>query len=485
MAGVAAEVRTDRISGRALWLLAFVPVLLVFLATGHWTLNNADSVAAAWPAWALVHGGTLHLEHVANLPLDPWFIKGAHGHLVSSRMPGVVFISVPLQAAFAWTGLNAMAPSVATAALVTAGAVANVTLLFRRLSNASTALVGGLILAFGTTLWTVAGAELWTHGPDVLWLSAGLLAVANKRLALAGFLFAPAVLTRPHLIVVVLAVAAFAAWSRRRLSAIPVLCVPAALALAGVIAYNWYLFGEASIGGGTYGYAGDSLSSHGAGVFASLHSWYSTTVDIMLSPMHGLVPSSPMVLLALLALRSSWRSLPDWGRGATVGGVLYLLVQARINGVYSSFGFYGDRLAIESMLLWSPLIFLAGRQLWQDGRRAIVFVLCTASVGIELIGAAFGRVLTVPLTADPWRTWLPINVVQANGLKAMPILASAALLALLIGTRVLGRRPDVALPTVSMSSRPAREQLEQPRSPMFNPAARTVSAPTGSTTTHG
>src|SRR5436305_8219199 len=152
-ARVSDALRTNRISGRALWLLVFVPVVLGFLFCGHWTLNNADSVAAAWPAYALVHVGSLHLEHVRNLPLDPWFIPGAHGHLVSSRMPGVVFISVPLQAAFGWTGLNAMAPSVATAAVVTAAAVANMTLLLRRLSNASAALVAGLLLAFGTTLW--------------------------------------------------------------------------------------------------------------------------------------------------------------------------------------------------------------------------------------------------------------------------------------------------------------------------------------------
>lgn len=484
-ARVSADVRTDRISSLRLWGLVFVPVVLVFLSCGHWTLNNADSVAAAWPAWALVHSGTLHLEHVGNLPLDPWFIKGAHGHLVSSRMPGVVFISVPVQLAFAWTGLNAMAPSVATAALVTAAAVANMTLLLRRLSNASAALVGGLLLAFGTTLWTVAGAELWTHGPDVLWLSAGLLALANRRDLLAGLLFAPAVLTRPHLIVVVIAVAAFVGWSRRRMTIVPLLGVPAALALVGVIAYNWYLFGSASLGAGSYSYATDrSLTGGGVNFVSGLHNWYSTTVDIMASPMHGLLPYSPMAVLALFALRSSWRLLPDWGRGAAVGGVVYLLVQARINGVYSSFGFYGDRLAIESALLWSPLVFLSARTLWLSGRRVVVFSLCVASVGIELVGAAFGRVLTVPLTADPWRTWLPIDVVRSNGIKTAPILGGALLVAMLFGLRLL-HRPDPSPQPAAQLPRPPRGQLAQPRSPMFNPSARAASPPTAPTTTHG
>ena len=42
-ARVSDALRTNRISGRALWLLVFVPVVLGFLACGHWTLNNADS----------------------------------------------------------------------------------------------------------------------------------------------------------------------------------------------------------------------------------------------------------------------------------------------------------------------------------------------------------------------------------------------------------------------------------------------------------
>jgi hypothetical protein len=439
------SVRSDRISGRLLWLLVVVPVALVYISCGHWAIENTDSEAAAWPAWTLVHRGTLHLENVGPAPFLGWFIHGAHGHLVSSRMPGVALISVPIQAALAWTGWDALGPAVITAAILTAGAVANSTLLLRRLSNASAAVTGAIVLAFGTTLWAVAGTELFTHGPDVFWLSAGLLALAQQRTLLSGILFAPAVMTRPHLAVVIAAVGVVAAWSRRRPRILPQFAVPAALALALVVLYNWYLFGTASLSAGTYSYAGHSaVVGHGGGVLRSVYDNLTMSVGMLFSPMRGLVPYTPVVLVVLLRGRSAWRTLPDWARGATIGGVLYLLLQARINGIYSSSGFYGYRLTIEPMLLWAPIVFVAARSLWMQGRRALVYLLSAASVVIEVPGAVFTSSVFVSEHARVWSTWMPVEMMRVGGSKVVLMTGLATLLAVVVGVRVLapqqGRR---------------------------------------------
>ena len=468
-------VRNDRISDRALAALVFLPVLSCYLASGHWALSGSDATAAAWPAWALVHHGTLHLEGFRDLlPPNAWFIAGAHGHLVSSRMPGVIFIGVPAQAVFAWTGWDPVTSSVVTAAVVSSGAVAIATLLFRRLSNAAAALVAGGVLAFGTTLWTVAGTELWTHGPDVLWLGAGLLALSAGRTVWSGVLLAPAVATRPHVVIAVAAIAAVVAWQRRSVRVLPALAVPAAIALFSVVAFNWYQFGTATLSGGVYSYAGHAaIVGSGGSFIGSMRDWASMSAAFLVSPMRGVLPYSPVVLVSLIGLKGSWRRLPDWGRGAAIGGVLYLLVQARINGIYSSFGFFGYRLTIESVLLWSPLVFVAARELWASGRRLIVFLLAASSIAIQLCGAAFGRVIAVSVNADPWRTWLPIELMKNGGPKVIVISLLAAGLVVLVGIRVLSSPQRGRQQQVSDAARaPVRTDAPQPSAPMFNRSAR-------------
>ena len=471
------SIRRDEIGDRRLAMLVFLPVLACYLASAHWALSGSDATAAAWPAWSLVHSGTLHLEHLKDLPPNAWFIRGAHGHLVSSRMPGVIFIGLPAQVFFAWTGWDPVTSSVLTAAVVAAAAVSLTTVLLRRCSSAGAALVGGCVLAFGTTLWTVAGTELWTHGPDALWLAAGLVALSAGRTAWSGVLFAPAVSTRPHLIVAIAAIGVFVAWKRRSFRILPALGIPGAVGLAVVIAFNWYQFGTATLSGGVYSYAGhNAIAGTGGGLLASTGDWASMTLAFLVSPLRGVLPYSPVVLLAVIGFRPAWRQLPDWGRGAAVGGVLYLLVQARINGIYSSFGFFGYRLTIEAVVLWSPLIFLCAKELWTRGQRTMVFILSAASVAIELSGAAFGRVIAIPVNADPWRTWLPVEVMKGGGPKVIIVATLVVLLIALLGIRLL-RQPVAqrrsATPKGEQTAR-RHESGEQPQSPMFNRGLRSA-----------
>ena len=82
-------------TSRSTWLATFVLCGLIYASTAHWYgITNIDTVAAAWPGWELVHHGTLFLESDPSLPAIPWF-QPHHGHVVSDRLPGVIFIGVP------------------------------------------------------------------------------------------------------------------------------------------------------------------------------------------------------------------------------------------------------------------------------------------------------------------------------------------------------------------------------------------------------
>lgn len=435
-------VTSDQIRDRRLWSVVFLPVAILYLVSAHWTLNNADSIAAAWPAWALVHHGTLHLDHIANLPINPWFMRGAHGHIVSSRMPGVSLISVPMQGLLAWTGLDPMAPSVATASIVAAAAAANMTVVFRRMSNANVALLGGLVLAAGTCLWTVAGAELWAHGPDALWLSAMLLCASRNRFWLAGILGAAAALTRPHLVVAVAFIGVALAIGRRTARPLFALGVPAAAGLVGVAAYNWYLFGTASLDAGSYSYAGTTvINGTGTTFVSSLYAWFDSAAGMLVSPSRGVLAYTPVLLVALMALRSSWRDLPDWAKGATLGGLAYFLVQAHINGYEGGSGYYGSRLTIGPMVLWSPLVLVAARRICSRGQGLVVYLLAALSVATQITGAAFGRIITILRTVDLNRTWMPYEVAKTGGVRAAFLSALTLALIGLTAVHLFTKRP--------------------------------------------
>lgn len=417
-------IRNDSLRDRWLWLLVATPVGVIYLLCAHWSVVSTDATAAAWPAWSLVHHGTLHLDAIPELPANPWFVS-ANGHVVSSRMPGVVLVSAPLQAMLAWTTFSAVTVATITAVLLTAAAVATMAVLMRHLASACAAIVAAAVLAFGTSLWTIAGAELWTHGPDALCLSAALLALHRRRHRWASIFLAYSVLTRPHLALVVLVIGVTLAVQSRQWRQLAIFGVPAAAALALVALYNQYLFGRPSIAGGTYAYASDNaLGGSTGGVGSSaLHEWLVNTAGLLASPLRGLFFYAPIVILCGFGLRAAWKVAPSWCKGTALGGLAYLLLQARINTFAGGGSFYGSRLTIEPLVLWTPLLFLAALQLWSRGHRLVLLVGCWLSVSVGVIGATLGHLVTIRLNVSPWTTWGPTTVIDGAGSTSVLILA--------------------------------------------------------------
>lgn len=431
------HVKTAR--SRRLWLETFCVVALLYLLSAHWSsVPSFDSVAAAWPAWAAVHHGTLHLDHVAGLPLDPWFIPH-NGHTVSSRTPGVVLGGIPFQALFAWTGWSPWPASVVAAALFSAGCAANMLLLLRRTVSAKATVLGTVVLAFGTSLWTVASGELWTHGPDAFWLSAGLLALARRRTGWAAVLLFPAVLTRPHLAVAIVILGSTVAWGKRQLAPAALLAASAAAGLFAVVIYNHLLFGGWSVSGGTYSYATAHVLHGSAGADNQLQSLASNIAGLLGSPMRGLLAFTPVAAVIVLGLPHGWRSLPSWGRGAALGAIGYLLVQARVNGFEGGFDFYGSRLTIEAAVLCTPLaVHSAVRLSRLRWGKASLLAGSAVSIVISILGVTVGQTLVVPHSRSPWSTWLPAYALRTRpteSIVVLGLLAAAVLLWLAIRAR--------------------------------------------------
>src|SRR5437870_933417 len=153
---------TAMASERRAWLRVFLVVLPVFLLTAHYAGVSVDTSSAFIPAWHLVHHGNLWLEGMRHPPY--WSIHSG-SHLVSNRTPGVILVNAPAYLFLYFLGPVPLGGAI-TAAVLTAGTVATLYLVVRRLGSPDIALATALVAAFGTSLWSIASAEIWTHTVD-------------------------------------------------------------------------------------------------------------------------------------------------------------------------------------------------------------------------------------------------------------------------------------------------------------------------------
>lgn len=428
----------------AAWVRAVVAILPVYLVTAHWNEGQvSDCVAAIWPAWNLAHHGTFYLEHATGMPDLPWFTVSG-GHVVSGRMMGVLLIGVPFAYLTSLTSLSPEATGALTAAVVTTLALANIHVLLRTLVGRF-ALPATAVLAFGTTLWTTAGAELWTHGPDALWLSAGMLAASRHRYWLAGLAMAPAVMTRPHLAVVAAALGTSLALSERRLRPLWQVGVPTAAGLGGLVLWNAWYFGSAMLGARTYdGRLGKLTAAPTGGAAAQ---WAGNAVGAFVSPACGVLLYSPVLLVLLVSAPAGWRAAPAWVRGAAVGGMLYEAVQLRLNGYTGGGGFYGNRLVVEMLVLVAPLLAVGLGTRWGAagrGYRRSIAVLSVASLAMRAFGAlSYGYWWG---TSSSALVWYPAVVARALGILALPVAAVSVLAAVAVVRGVASQMTRTAAP---------------------------------------
>jgi len=349
----------DRQLDRRAFALLVLFVWLAYLITATYdSFQINDNRAVNISAWSLGTRGTLELP-ASWEGHNRWIIEGRDGALYTNRFPGAILWAAPFHAVaglVAGTGtpdhavfIN-YAPGGVAAATVTALAVGVTFLVLRRLANRRLAVTATAALALGTGVWSVSADSMWTHGVTHLTLMLGVLAAADARYARSGLAFAAAVLTRPHTAVVPAAVGIWQTVADRRWRPMLAMGTTSLVGVILLIAYSQWLFETwMPVAGYDTGRPGGVAQTP----------WLQTLERFAFTlghPQRGVMIYTPALLVLVPFVRHGWRASPTWVRSSAAGGVLYLLVQLRVNTFDGGADFFGARLTLETLVLITPLL---------------------------------------------------------------------------------------------------------------------------------
>lgn len=338
----------------------------------------------------------------------------------------------------------ASAALVVTLAVLAARALALAVLTGTERRRRWTATGAALVLAFGTTAWSVASRALWQHGPSLLFSLLALLMVvrvdpvrtdddpagppraAGRDAVLLGVALALAVVSRPTNAVLAVALIVWLAVRRRDLvlravggAAAVAVATMALLALLGSPIPPPY-------------YGGGRVDLHDGLLDALAANW--------VSPSRGLLLTTPVVLLAVPGAVHWWR---DRDRRPLVVALVVTVVAVWLS--VSAFPqwwaghTFGPRFMTEAL---APLFLLALPALdrWVPGgdsapswvttaeraraALAVVVLLSVWSVGVHALGATTRQTScwnTTPVDVDddPGRVW---SVADAQAVRPVRIL---------------------------------------------------------------
>ncbi len=272
-------------------------------------------------------------------------------------------------------------------AAVTAGAAAIISLTVARRSGPQVGLVAAAVFGLGTSAWIVAGTNVWQHGAAMLWLSLGVYGAQRERHIGSGIAFGFAVLTRPHTAIIAAAVGLAAGWRHRSLKPTLAIGFMSAFGLGALLLFNRWAFGTLTITGGYSTEIGARAGDVGG---TEIVRYLTNIGGGLVDPERGLLMYSPYLLMLLPGVREGWRRLDAIGRGAAVGGVLYLLVQWKANRFSGGDAFWSYRYPLE-MLTVSVLLGVASWEAIADNERLrrMFRLLVGFAIGTQLMGVLF------------------------------------------------------------------------------------------------
>jgi hypothetical protein len=400
----------EAMSGGRRWCVVFATCTLLYVATANYgPAFFIDSVAAAQPAWHVAKHGHLYIDDGSTRL--PFYVPGVGGHLFSSRAPGIIGAAVPLYLVFPSVppGTPSGVPAALTAVLFSAAAIATLTRVLETLIGRTRALAGGLLAAFGTSMWSVAASELFPHGIDALWLSSALWSLTKRRFWIAGIFLGIGIVTRPHIAVVALILGLGAGLAAKRLGPVVGIGLPSLTALATLVAYNKLVFGALNIRGGYTEYVNAPLRGE---LLASRWDYVLNILGTLVSGPRGLLVLSPFLLMLIPGIWKSWPHAPGWVRSAAIAGLAYQVgqwqTQSFKDGFLGGWLFYSYRYPLEFLILCSPLLAMS-YQAWIAGRPIRTWwfeSLAFLSVWIHGIGACV-YVLDRDMPLDEWFGWSP------------------------------------------------------------------------------
>jgi hypothetical protein len=396
----------DRLLAVAVGLL----LCALYLATANYGPAQVnDTRAATVGAWSLGTEGTAALPESWPASANYWGVEGPDGRVFVNRFPGVAYWAAPAYAVVAVVDdrdapahpfLVSVRPAVVTAATTSATAGALVFVLLRRLTGRGAAVAATLVFSLGTSVWSVAADAMWPHGPALLALTVMLLGWRGRRPLPLLVGAAVAVLVRPHLAVVPIVLAVFC-WRRDRQVDAGWMVLGTLLGLTLLTAYSFWAFGV------PLPVAGYDVGGHLGGL-ASHTPWQTVRALALafVSASHGLLPATPVLVVAVPALLLSWSALPGWTRASAFAGLVYLLVQVRALGHLGGADFFAYRISLEPLLLALPALVLATqrRVAARRERQAVVAVLGLAAIAIHAYGAVVGGV-----SDETRREWAQID----------------------------------------------------------------------------
>ncbi len=382
-------------------------LMLVYVSTASFTVWQIwDTASSAAGAHAIAYRGGPWVEDIAEVEFTR---PGPDGHVVVDRLPMSMLPAVPAYLVERALGRPAATsivdlsyvPAAVTASLLMVLAAAGMFRLLLADLGRNRALVSAGLFAVGTGAWSVAADAMWTHTVAMPALILAMLGLARGRPVVAGAGFALAVATRPHLAVIAAAGGLAWAWqawasadradvaARRR--AIVGLLVIGGLSLTGVaFLMGWNRLttpdGTAQVLSGVYTGRADALESLGGW---SLLDDLGNISLLLVSPLRGILPYTPIALFVLPGVRRAIADAPTWLLGVGVGGFGYVVVQGLVNLYTGGDAFFGARLALEALVVWWPLLVTAGWREWDErpGRRGPLAMAAGVSVAMHALGA--------------------------------------------------------------------------------------------------
>lgn len=399
--------RRTTIGTRTFALLLGTALLCLYLATGEYTHHyGADPFTNAAQARAFADDQDPILEELAGFDeyngVLAWFTESPRG-TTAQYPPGTALWAAPLylldssvstiavdhvtdegqESVVEFNAPSTLAPATVASALSVAIAM---TFLFKTISRLMTrraATVATIVAGLGTGAWSVAADKLWQHGPAMMCISVGTYFASRDRYAFSGLAFGAGVLVRPHTAVIAASIGLAISISRRSVRPAFVMGVASALGLVALVLYNDFVFGGLSVSGGYSGEFADRVVGGSPLVLAQ------RLVGSLIHARVGILWTSPVVGVALVALVARVRSLPAWSVGGAVGGFLYLVIQYRANRLTGGSGFFSYRYPLEALMAAAPAMAFATWYWIGDSirRRRVLAVAAALSILAHGIGS--------------------------------------------------------------------------------------------------
>lgn len=395
-----------KVSSVFFFLSIFFPLLVIYSSTAHWKLpydpDALSNVVAAWHlgnTGSVVSGGYEHFTVIPNHGSIVSFVESPNGP-VSKYPPGAAMLAAPVYAlnpsrllpitignpsrpevggvSFL---LPALWPATVSTVFATAAAIGFVGLACLQIGSARDAWMAAMIAGLGTSAWSVASAELFQHGPAMFWIALGVYLSSRQRYWTSGLSFGAAILTRP-LTAVIAAVVGLGLGSYKR-DYNPILRIGLASSLGVLILliYNLIVFEELSI---TAGYGGGFTQR-----LATYNPWsfLSTLIGGLFDPLQGFLILSPFLLLLIPGLVPAWRHSPPWVRVAALSGLVYLLMQFKLNR-YNPANTTLYRYPLEALTASATLWFAAYRYWLREASpiwRRLWLKTVVLAIGIQVV----------------------------------------------------------------------------------------------------